>query len=290
MSQSNRIGLGAVPLPTFRVWARTGRVKEVPRALIRRYCSSGPVRSGGRAGGERPVFTGSAHLYDAVYRAFKDYAAEAAQVAGLLASLHPACAHVLDVGCGTGEHAVHLRRSHALRVDGLDLDPQLLAVARRKLPEAEFFVGDMADFALPRRYDAVICLFSAIGYVRTLDRVAAALACFRRHVEAGGLVVVEPWFEPGLLRIGAGEVRESATAAGRVRRASHVTVEGTLSRIVFDYTVHDAEGVREFQEVHELGLFTGAEMRAAFRQAGLAAAFDPVGFTGRGLYTARVAA
>jgi hypothetical protein len=46
-------------------------------------------------------------------------------------------------------------------------------------------------------------------------------------------------------------------------------------------------GTRRASEVHELGLFTVAELLEAFRQAGLRAEYDPKGLTDRGLYVAR---
>jgi dTDP-3-amino-3,4,6-trideoxy-alpha-D-glucopyranose N,N-dimethyltransferase len=72
-------------------------------------------------------------------------------------------------------------------VDGLDLDPAIVRIAQAKLPAGRVFEGDMSDFRLPGRYDAVACLFSSIGYLRTMDRVAAALRCFREHLEDGGV-------------------------------------------------------------------------------------------------------
>jgi SAM-dependent methyltransferase len=235
------------------------------------------------------MFTPSAALYDAIYGAFKDYQSEAARVATLLQQRSPAASSVLDVGCGTGEHARHLRRSHGLRVDGLDLDEEMLVIARKKVPEARFCRGDMAAFRLDTRFDVVLCLFSSIGYLLTSERVVAALGCFRDHLAPGGLVVVEPWFAPGVLRLGPGEVREAQTSEGRVVRSSHVEVEGRISRVTFDYRVESGGETREFRELHELGLFTEAEMLAAFRDAGLTAEVDPVGLTGRGLFIAQAA-
>jgi SAM-dependent methyltransferase len=116
------------------------------------------------------VFSESAELYDAIYGTFKDYAAEADVIAQLIRSNRPAARTVLDVGCGTGEHVKHLR-DHGLVVDGLDIDPALLTVARRKVPAAQFFEGDMSAFDVAKRYDVVACLFSSIGYLRTSARV-----------------------------------------------------------------------------------------------------------------------
>ena len=51
------------------------------------------------------MFDASAEYYDLIYGSFKDYPREAAQIAGLLRQNMPHCRTVLDVACGSGEHA-----------------------------------------------------------------------------------------------------------------------------------------------------------------------------------------
>jgi SAM-dependent methyltransferase len=236
------------------------------------------------------VFSESAELYDAIYGTFKDYAAEAIVVAALVRAQLPSARTLLDVGCGTGEHVKHLRHQGFL-ADGLDIDGRLLEVARRKVPDAEFVEGDMSAFELTKRYDVVACLFSSIGYMQTTERVTAALRRFRRHLAPDGIVIVEPWFRPGVLWVGKGSTRKAETAGVRVERDSFTSVRGNLSTLTFDYRIEDSSGVRQAREIHELGLFTIDEMLESFAEAGLAATYDPVGmFDNRGLYVARVVA
>ena len=148
----------------------------------------------------------------------------------------------------------------------------------------------MTDFELPMRYDAVVCLFSSIAYARTLPRVESALRSFGRHLEPGGFILVEPWFPHDVLDP-AYVMRNPATVGSlRVDRVSHTEIDGRLSRVHFDYSIEDAAGRRTAKEVYELGLFTHAEMVAAFEAVGLEVRHDPVGLDGRGLYVARVAA
>ena len=234
------------------------------------------------------MFSASAELYDLIYSGFKDYPAEAAQVAALVRDAHPEARTVLDVACGTGEHARLLTREHGFAVDGLDLDPAFARIAREKLPDGEVYEGDMTSFELPRRYDAVLCLFSSIGYVRTLDGVRAALGRFRAHLAEGGVVIVEPWFAPGVLDPARISVDTAKGDGVTVCRMSRVEIEDRLSRFHFHYLVGRPTGIEHLSELHELGLFTVDEMLAAFRDAGLRADYQPGGPAGRGLYIARL--
>ena len=115
------------------------------------------------------MFSRSAHLYDAVY-AFKDYAAEVERLRQVIDARVPSARTLLDVACGTGMHLAELRRWY--EVEGLDLDPQLLAFARERLPDVPLHEGDMTAFDLGREFDVVTCLFSSIAYVRTARRTS----------------------------------------------------------------------------------------------------------------------
>lgn len=232
------------------------------------------------------MFSASAEFYDLIYSTFKDYATEVAQLTSLLRRLNPACTTLLDVACGTGEHA-RLLSAQGFRVDGLDLDPAFLAIARRKNPDGRFFEADMSDFHLPHRYDAVLCLFSSIGYMKTLDRVTGALRCFREHLVPGGVVVVEPWFPPGGLDPARVATNVGEANGIRVSRTSRVVIDGRVSRLLFDYEITDAAGIRHASEVHELGQFTTEEQLQAFHQAGFDVEHDPKGLMDRGLFVAK---
>ena len=233
------------------------------------------------------MFSQSADLYDLIYSSFKHYSQEAGQLAALLRQAHPACRTLLDVACGTGEHARFLATRHGFAVDGIDLDPAFVRIAEAKHPGGRFLEADMVAFHLGRRYDAVLCLFSSIGYVRTLPNLHRALTCFREHLARDGVVIVEPWFTPEVAEHGRTETRTVEAGGLHVVRASRSEIAGRVSRIHFDYEIHSAAGVRHFSEVHELGLFTTDEMLRSFEASGLAADYDPRGPSGRGLFVAR---
>jgi SAM-dependent methyltransferase len=216
------------------------------------------------------MFSASAEFYDLIYSTFKDYPREATEIATLLRRLNPRCETILDVACGTAEHA-RLLAGHGFVVDGVDLDPVFVRLAKQKHPGGRFFEADMSDFHLARQYDAVLCLFSSIGYLQTLDRVARALACFREHVKPGGVIAIEPWFPPGVLD--TTRVARHAGEANRVRveRASRIEVEGrfTASISTRDHrsqrTRHAHEGART-GSLHHRGMDADVSGRRARRR------------------------
>jgi SAM-dependent methyltransferase len=228
------------------------------------------------------MFTQSARYYDAIY-AWKDYEGEARRIHELVARYgRSGGAALLDVACGTGAHLAHLR--HAYTVEGLDLDEALLEVARAKLPGIPFHQGDMLDFDLGRQFDAVVCLFSAIGYVRTADNLRKAVANLSRHVLPGGVLIVEPWFRPGDMQHRSVHGHYVDEPDLKIARLNVTEIEGTLSILGFHYLVATPAGVEHFAERHEIGLFTHEEYVEAFRLTGLDTIHDPAGLMGRGLY------
>jgi SAM-dependent methyltransferase len=179
----------------------------------------------------RLVFRRSARLYDAVYASIRDYPREAAELDRLIQERRPGARTLLDIACGTGAHLEHLT---GYEVEGLDLDPEMLGVARERLPNVPLHEGDMADFELGKRFDAVVCMFSSIGYVRTAERLRSAVASMARHLEPGGVLIVEPWLSPEVWadrHVGAVFVDEPELKIARMNVGQR---EGAVSIFEFD--------------------------------------------------------
>jgi SAM-dependent methyltransferase len=228
------------------------------------------------------VFSRSAHIYDAIYASIRDYPQEAAELDRLIQARRPGAKRLLDVACGTGMHLEQLASKY--EVEGLDAEPAMLAVARERLPDAAFHEGDMASFDLGKRFDAVVCMFSSIGYAKTEERLRAAIASMARHLDPGGVLVVEPWLTPDVWKtphLGSVFVDEPELKIARMNGAER---EDGVSVVEFHYLVGTLEAVDHFRERHELGLFSIEQQLAAFQAAGLAVEHDPQGPMGRGLY------
>lgn len=166
----------------------------------------------------------TAHIYDLIHDdAGKDYASEATTLDQIIRQRNPSAATLLDVACGTGRHLGHLRNHYD--VVGLDVDPKMLEEARDRLPHVRLVEADMRSFQLDRRFDAVTCLFSSIGYVSSTDDLCAAVSCMAGHLALGGVLVVDgwirpdAWIEPGTVHaLSATRGGVAVARAGRSRR------------------------------------------------------------------------
>jgi SAM-dependent methyltransferase len=230
------------------------------------------------------MFTRSSEYYDAIYASFgKDYAAECAQLRAIVEQhIRSTGRSLLDVACGTGAHLAHLREHYD--VEGIDLDPRMLSIAARRVPGVPLHVADMRDFDLGRRFDVVTCLFSSIGYVRTPEGLARAVHSLARHLESGGVLVVEPWLTPESWQEGRVHALYVDEPELKVVRMCDSRREGTLSTLEFHYLVGKPSGVEHFTERHEMGLFTREEYVLALESVGLEVSHDPEGFMGRGRF------
>lgn len=231
------------------------------------------------------MYTKSAQLYDELYH-FKDYSAAATELRAVLQKLYPNARSLLDVGCSTGRHLMHLR--HELEVEGLDINGDLLAIARARLPGVTLHQGDMTNFDLGRTFDVVTCLFASIAYVCTIDRLNRAVEMLAKHVVLGGLLFIEPWISP------TDYWRKNVvmnTSERPERKMVWMYVGEEKDNIVTNhirFLVGTPEGVSHFSEVHRMGLFQHQDYLTALAAAGMTLlSYDSSGFFGNGLYIAR---
>ena len=227
-------------------------------------------------------YANAAPYYDLLY-GFKDYDAEAEVIAATIREAAPGARTILDVACGTGKHAAALV-ARGFHVDGVDLEPRFLELARARCPSGAFTLADMTSLDLGLRYDAVVCLFSSIGYVLTVPRLEQTVARLAAHVAPGGVLLLDPWFEPGELTHGFTMATVGESEGLRVTRSSRTLIEGDTSLLEFTYVVERGGSVEEMKETHALGLFTREQTCAAFARAGLSVQVVPSALRKRLLY------
>lgn len=149
------------------------------------------------------VFQDYAKYYDLLY-ADKDYQGEANFVSSLLKSYgnHPKT--LLELGAGTGKHALLLAQQ-GFEIVAVDQSATMLEMAGRLLqnaPQGEnvrLEKGDVRYFETPKQFDAVISLFHVISYQISEQDLKSTFLTVKKHLKPGGIFIFDCWYGPAVL-------------------------------------------------------------------------------------------
>lgn len=228
-----------------------------------------------------------AELYDLFY-ADKPYEAEAAFVDQCLRqySIGPT-ERLLEIACGTGTHAFQLEQ-RGYRIVATDYSEDMLERARHKASAAssqvEFQLQDMTNLDVSGApFDAVYCLFDAIGYVATNEALEKVFRGVQKHLRPDGLFVFEFWHAGAMLRhYDPVRVRRWHSSDKLVLRLSETTLDYAkqLSRVAYSIYELNADGTySSLSETQVNRYFLIQEMAAWLTASGFAPAKWFAGFT-----------
>ncbi len=94
---------------------------------------------------------------------------------------------VLDAGCGTGRVGRELAR-RGIEVAGVDIDAEMLATARRKAPQVDWRLADLATVGLGRTFDAAVAAGNVMIFL-TPGTERDVIVNIARHLAPGGLLI-----------------------------------------------------------------------------------------------------
>ena len=191
---------------------------------------------------------------------------------------------LLDAGCGTVGHLRYL--VNEFECTGLDLHEGMLRVARNKVPQATFVRANMTDFRLVRKFDVILCLYSAIGLVRTYRNLERTIRNFSNHLRSGGIIILEddllsdskspsPYMNLSTAETGGSKIAK----VEYYRRKGNVLIERE------DYLIAEkGKGIRHYADLQYAGLFGLKRTMQIMERAGLEPRFlkGPL-YRGRGL-------
>jgi SAM-dependent methyltransferase len=213
--------------------------------------------------------------YDALYLD-KDYGAECDTLEQRFERADRTVRTLLDLGCGTGRHAVELAR-RGYEVVGVDVSEEMLARARRRAADdhthASFVLGDIQSIQLDRRFDAVVSMFAVVGYQTSDDALRATFDTVRRHLEPSGIFLFDVWYAPAVNAVGPTiRVKTVAVDGGEIERraAGELDREQRICTVRYELTHRRADGLATTsRETHRMRYFDERELETFLAGAGL---------------------
>ncbi len=189
---------------------------------------------------------------------------------------------VLDLGCGTGNHAWRLAQ-RGFQVLAVDFSEPMLRMARSKkaaylLPPGAspplFLLGNIAKLQLRIQFEAVIAMFAVLGYQTNDEEMAAFLSTVAAHLKPGGLFLADVWYGPAVEAIKPesrrkvvffGDGQLSREARGELVSEKHLCL--VHYRINIQRNKDSKE--EEFEEKHLMRYFFPEELRRFLSESGL---------------------
>ena len=134
-----------------------------------------------------------AEFYDFM-RTFRNYDLESKFADDVIKNFNPSAKNILDVFCGTGQHAIRMAQ-RGYTVTGIDASRDMLNVAQDKTHSAGVSVryecADIKDFKPARRYDAAYCLGYTFLYMLTHTDVLEFFRTVSNALIQGGVLLVD---------------------------------------------------------------------------------------------------
>jgi SAM-dependent methyltransferase len=207
----------------------------------------------------------------------EDYATEATRYRDLVLREVPDARTLLELGCGGGNNALHLKGTFACTLT--DLSPQMLGVSRALNPQCEHVLGDMRTLRLGRTFDAVFA-HDAVMYMTTELDLAATIATAFAHTRPGGVALFVPdatrETHPGDgFGTGGHDDEESGRRLRYLEWSHDPDPTDTAYDVDFAILLHEpGRPARVVHDHHELGLFPVHTWLHLLERAGFDASVD----------------
>ncbi|MCJ7649889.1 MAG: class I SAM-dependent methyltransferase [Candidatus Lokiarchaeota archaeon] len=230
------------------------------------------------------MYDNFAEIYDLIYE-FLDYEKTAKKIKKLILKIKKTKENtLLDMACGTGKHLSYLKKD--FKCTGVDISDQMLDVARKNYTDIRFIQADMMELDLKEKFDAITCLFSSIGYVKTYKNLKKTIHNFANHLKQGGVIIIEPWLTKSNAIDGLASMTTYESDEFKIARQCVTKIEEDVSRFVMHYMIARKGGdVTYFKDSHELGLFDTDKTLQIIEEAGINIKYLEKGLeTERGLF------
>jgi SAM-dependent methyltransferase len=221
-------------------------------------------------------FESYSRYYDLLYQD-KDYLSEALYVDQLARRYGSGGKLMLELGCGTGSHAVHFA-DLGYRIRAIDRSEEMIEQARSRhgVSGIAFDVADIASFESEERYDVVASLFHVASYQITNEQLSQYLAAASRHLAPEGVFIFDFWYGPAVLTERPSvRVKRAENEELRVLRAAEPELDSLRNVVCVRYEVlieeKHAGSWHRVEEEHRMRYFSIPELAYFVENVGMAA-------------------
>lgn len=209
--------------------------------------------------------------YNLLYKD-KNYQEEVDYIDSLIKKYNAKAVQLLDVGCGTGNHAKLMARK-GYNIHGIDLSEQMLEIAKSGQSDITFEQGDIRHFKLDRRFDVITSLFHVMSYQTSNEDVVSSFKAVHNHLNKDGLFIFDFWYGPAVMMDPPSvRVKKMENESLKVIRVAEplIDYDQCIVSVQFDVNIFEKQlsQLDSLQETHPMRYFFKNELHYFASQGG----------------------
>lgn len=225
------------------------------------------------------IFENYALYYDFLYQD-KNYELEADYVDCLIKKYSKDAKSILELGSGTGKHAILLAQK-GYEVVGVDISENMVKQAQVRVLEnkdlkdkTSFFCADIRSLNLNKKFDAVISLFHVVSYQTTNQDLKKTFAVAKNHLNEEGLFIFDCWYGPAVLTCKPEtRIKRFENEKVQITRLAEPKIYANENCVDVNYQIYlhdkDKKQTCEFKETHTMRYLFKPEIELLLEQNGL---------------------
>lgn len=170
---------------------------------------------------------------------------------------------ILDIGCGTGSH-LNLIKDKFTTIFGIDLNDEILNIAKKKVPEGCFVNSGMIDFSIQSKFDVITCLYAVFNYNKNIKSGIETLKNIHTHLNTNGICLISLYNEKTLekkisLHMGKNETTKAVKLnqykydpSLKTVKSDHLILIKENGTLDFDIELEDEFRIFDFKEIETM--------------------------------------
>lgn len=171
---------------------------------------------------------------------------------------------LLHLGCGAGNYDYNFKKY--FEVTGVDINDEMLRIARKLNPEVKYIRGDMRTIRLKAKFDAV-AIPDSIGYMTTVKDLGKAIRTANQHLNTGGILLIvtsiRDTFKENNFVYSGSKHDVKVTVFENNSITSKTGYEATIV-----YLVRRKKELKIFTDIHAIGLFDLSSWKKILKENG----------------------
>ena len=179
---------------------------------------------------------------------------------------------IIDIGCGTGSHAIALAALRSNPISGFDTSKAMINKANSKNSSVNFSYGELSDLT-EKKYGLAFSLFNVINCIENLDVLTQFLFQASRILKPNSYLFLEFWNKSLVTEAPPRTVVRTYNSEGKkvIRKAvpDNSDLESGKLKLKYEVNIVDSVGSETcFTRVHELTLFSFEEIKNCLQEVG----------------------